>query len=61
MLNKYMYKIETNMVKKRMLFDKTRQYNIQISIKLSFSSIGQENSKLLKQISKVLILIELAA
>ena len=46
--------IETNMVKK----DNTIYT---FSIKLSFSCIGQDNSKLQKQISKLLILTELAA
>ena len=47
---------------KQTKFKKTRylrQYNIYIFlIKLSFSSIGQNKSKLQKQISKLLILIE---
>ena len=39
-----------------MLFNKTRQYNINVSIKTSFSSIGHDKSKLQKQISKLHIL-----
>ena len=42
--------IETNKVKKRLLFNKTRQYT-HFFIKLPFSSIGQDNSKLQKQTS----------
>ena len=41
-----------------MLFNKTRQYIIFI-LKLSFSSIGQDKSKLQNQISKLLILKEI--
>ena len=44
-----------------MLFNKTRQYNIQIfEEKKSFSSIGQDKSRLQKQI-KLLILTEKVA
>ena len=42
------------------LTDKTIQYII-LFIKLSFSSIGQDKSKVQKQISKLLILIAMAA
>ena len=41
-----------------MLFNKTMYFFL---IKLYFSSIGQDNSKLQKQISKLLILFEMAA
>ena len=41
------------------LFNKTRQKIYTFSIKLSFSSIEQDKLKLQKQISKLLILIEM--
>ena len=49
--------IETNKVKKEHYLIRQDKF----SIKLSFSSIGQDKSKLQKQISKILILIETAA
>ena len=55
--------IKTKKAKKRTLFNKTRQFNIQTfnkNIYASSTSIGQDNSKLQKQISKLLILIATA-
>ena len=52
--------IETNKVKKEHFFNKTNTVYTFL-IKYSFSSIGQEKKKLQKQISKLLILTEMAA
>ena len=54
---------ETSMFVFLKLFNKTRQDNTiyKYSIKLFFSSIGQDKSKLQKQISELLILIATAA
>ena len=58
----YIYKIETNKVKKKRGYLMRQDNAIDtFSIKLSFSSIGQEKSKLQKQISKLLILIAIAS
>ena len=58
--------VNTFRIKKRSkqmgLIKKTQDSTIfKFSIKLSFSSTGQEKSKLLKQISMLLILTEMAA
>ena len=50
-----------NKVKKRNLFNKTRQDNTIFWIKLAFSSIEQDKSKLQKQIQNLFILIEMLA
>ena len=44
-----------------MLFNKTRQDNIQIFNKFIYLSIGQNKSKIQKHLSKLFILIETAA
>ena len=57
-----MFIIETNKVKKKEHYLITQDNTIYtFLIKLSFSTIGQDNSKLQKQISKLLILTEMAA
>ena len=52
--------IETNKVKKKTLFDQTRQYNIQNFHKNLFFKYEQHKSKLQKRINKLLILIPTA-
>ena len=53
--------IETNKVKKECYLIRQDNTIYTFAIKLSFSSIGQDKSKLQKQINKLLILIEMAA
>ena len=52
--------IETNKVKKEHYLMRQNNTAYKYSIKLSFSSIGQDKSKLQIQISKLLILIAMA-
>ena len=44
-----------------MLFNKTRQYNMQIFNKIMYFMLGQDKSKLQKQKSQLLMLIGTAA